>query len=391
MTRLSRLAPSRLILLVLGIFGLSRLWSSAILLALFVFGPSLGLPVPAVRDADASFFDFLSGWDGVFYHRIIRDGYPTSLPLNDAGNVTGNAWAFLPVFPLLVGAFSALTQASLASGSVVIATLAGGAASVALFELVRPRVGARAALWTVVFFAFGPLGFLLQVGYAESLFVFFLFSALVAMSRHRYWPLLAFGLAAAFTRPGVLALALALGIHVLLRLVRRDVFPLREKCAAVVSGGLLAVAGFAWPWIAGLITGRSDAYLQTEMSWWEGYVGREVFLPLTPWFRMFGTYLGLPGLLVPLLAAALFVAWLRRRSLRTMGSDLIAWAGSYALYLFAVFLPQQSIFRLVLLPLAPLFGEPALTGSRRRRAGVLTACLALQPVCATVLWFATYP
>jgi hypothetical protein len=81
---------------------------------------------------------------------------------------------------------------------------------------------------------------------------------------------------------------------------------------------------------------------------------------------------------------------LTRPSVRALGTEIVAYAASYALYLFAVFLPQQSLFRL-LLPLSPLLGAQGLTHSRRARSIVLWVGIALQPVAIVLLWFLGYP
>ena len=79
-----------------------------------------------------------------------------------------------------------------------------------------------------------------------------------------------------------------------------------------------------------------------------------------------------------------------RLFLKALGIEVTAYAASYALYLFAVFLPQQSLFRL-LLPLSPLAGAPGLTRNVRARSIVLAVCVVLQPVALLLLWFLGYP
>ena len=69
---------------------------------------------------------------------------------------------------------------------------------------------------------------------------------------------------------------------------------------------------------------------------------------------------------------------------------MVAFAASYALYLFAVFLPQQSLFRL-LMPLYPLAGAPRADAQPARRMIVLISGIALQPVAIFLLWFLGYP
>src|SRR5690606_41466468 len=68
-------------------------------------------------------------------------------------------------------------------------------------------IGASAAMWAVVFFAWGPLGALFQVGYAEMLFLLLLLIALDLVSRRRFVWLYAVIPVMAFTRPGILAFA----------------------------------------------------------------------------------------------------------------------------------------------------------------------------------------
>ena len=59
---------------------------------------------------------------------------------------------------------------------------------------------------------------------------------------------------------------------------------------------------------------------------------------------------------------------------RRLGVEIRLWTASYLLYLLAVFLPQSSLFRL-LLPLTPLTGALAQPRSTAWRIGVLIACL----------------
>lgn len=373
------------------LFGVSRLWSSGLLAGVFLVGSDLGLTAYFPEALKGSFLDFLTIWDGKYYREIASTGYPTTLPTTDTGMVAGNPWAFLPVYGLLVGLLSSIIGLSYAASAVTVSCVAGGAASYALYRLVQPRIGHRPALWTVAFFAFGPLGFLLQVGYAEGLFAFLAFSTLIALSQQRYWMMLPFSLVAAFTRPGALALALALGIHVVIRLRSDRQFPRSQQIAAVTVGLLIAAAGLAWPVIAGIVTGIPDAYLQTEMAWWSHYIGRVDFLPLTPWFLFFRAELGAVGLAAPVVLVALFVLWIRRRSLRPLGSDVLVYGASYGLYLFAVFLPQQSLIRLLLVPMAPLLGDTALTRGRWRPRIVFACCVVAQPIGVIALWYCFFP
>ncbi|GAB3601043.1 hypothetical protein GCM10027408_31550 [Microbacterium tumbae] len=333
--------------------------------------------------ADAGISDFVLGWDAQWYWLVAVEGYPSDLPLTESGDVAENAWAFMPVFAYaarIVG----FALGSWGAGAMAISLVTGYFACVALHRLLRDRIGASAALWAVVFFAAGPLAALFQVGYAESLFLMMLLFALDAVARHRYavaYPLI---LLMAFTRPGILAFALYIGLHGILRLVRRrtEPLPVRDVVHIVLLGALATATGFAWQVIAGLVTGNPDAYLATELAWRRNWgVDAAGFIPFDGWVQAaqfwFGRW-GLPGwggiaALVVLVAAAA-AALLLLPAVRRLGADVRLWSASYLLYLLAVFFPQSSTFRL-LLPITPLWGAVAVPRSRAYRLAVLAACL----------------
>ncbi|MCT1478499.1 hypothetical protein [Microbacterium sp. p3-SID336] len=333
---------------------------------------------------DAGLIDFILGWDAQWYWQVAVHGYPTELPLTDAGEVAENAWAFMPVFAYAANALGFLLG-SWGAGAFLLAFVAGYLACLALHRLLRDRIGAGAALWSVVFFASGPLAALFQVGYAEALFLLLLFLALDATARRHYaWLYLLIPLMG-FTRPGVLAFALYLGLHGILRWRQRRGDPLaaREVVHIVALGALATATGFAWQAIAGIVTGDPGAYLATELAWRRHWIvgGVDGFVPFEGWvqasqfwFSLWGlpAWWGPVALILLVLAAA--AALLLSPQVRALGADLRLWSASYLLYLLAVFFPQSSIFRL-LVPLSPAWGAVAVPRSRLWRFGVLALCL----------------
>ena len=380
----------------LAIWAASRLLSTLLLGTLFVVATANGWTFASHR-SDPSFATFSGSWDASFYRTIAEHGYPATLPRDADGHVLPNAWAFLPVFPALVHAAMVLTGGSFWTTGLLVATLAGAGTCVVLYRLVLAVGCSYRARWATALFAFAPTGFLLQVAYAESTFLLLLFGALLALVRRRYWLIAPLGVVAAFTKPGVLALAVALAVHLVVRWVEavrtgraRQVFPWRERVVIVVSGFVVAAAGLAWPAIASAVTGRPGAYLDTELSWWVGFVGRRHFAPLTPWFTMAGTWLGPLGIALVVVVLGASAWFLTRPAVRALGSDLLSFTASYGLYLFAVFLPQQSLPRL-LMPMAPLLGSDVFVRTRRRAVTWLTVGVCLQPVAIVLLWFLGYP
>ncbi|QAY61878.1 hypothetical protein ET475_14155 [Microbacterium protaetiae] len=326
----------------------------------------------------------LMGWDAQWYWYIAVHGYPSSLPLDEAGQVTQNQWAFMPVYPYLARLLGG-TGIGWQVAAILISLVSGYLAALVLYLLLRPRIGAIASMWAVVFFANAPLAAMFQVAYAESLFLLMLFAALWLVARRRYAWLYPLVLLMAFTRPGALAFALFLALHGIVRWVRRRDERLRpsEVVHIVLNGLLAAIAGFAWPVIAAAVTGRADAYMATELSWRRGWITGDdgSFAPFRGfwdaaafWFGQWGLgatagYIALGALVVLIAALLLFGPRVRR-----LGTDVRLWSASYLLYLFAVFFPQSSVFRL-LLPLSPLWGAAAVPRSRTWRCGVLAACV----------------
>ena len=373
---------------VLLLYAASRVYSTALLGGAFATATAQGWKLPSSRP-DQDFFNFSASWDGTFYRRIAEQGYPTEIPVDADGFAVPNAWAFMPVFPMLARLLG-LTGLHFDVAAVIIAILCGAGAAVVLHRLVSSVSSATAALCTTALFCFGPLGYLLQVGYAESLYLLLAFASLLALVRRRYVLLTLLAVVAAFVRPGILAVALALAVHFLIRWFSKEPFPLRDRIVIVVGGLLIAAAGLSWTVIATAVTGHENAYLETELAWWVGLVGRQHFVPLTPWFAISWRWLGVLGVLLVLGIIAAYAWVLTRRSTRALGTDLVAYSASYGLYLLAVFLPQQSTFRL-LLPLTPLLGAETLWRTRARRRTILGVGAALQPVAVVVLWLLTYP
>ncbi|MDD7962937.1 hypothetical protein [Microbacterium thalli] len=369
--------PAAVGLIYLG----SRILTTAFLLI------AAELSGPASRfGADATLGSLTMGWDAQWYWLIAYSGYPTELPLDAAGNVAENAWAFMPVYPWLANALGVVVGGYPIAAPLV-SVVAGYSASWALYALLRDRVGRRAAMWGVVFFAAGPMGALFQLGYAEALFLLWLLLALRAVERRAWWWLYLWVPLMAFTRPGVLAFSLLLALYGIWRwLCRgRQALPARDVVHIVVSGLLAAACGFAWPVITGIVTGDAGAYLQTELAWRRSWIGDHGgFVPFDGavraaalWFEVWG----LPAWLGPAALTALVVAialtLLFDRRVRRLGVPLRLWSASYLLYLLAVFFPQSSTFRL-LVPLSPLWGAVAAPRSTAWRVGVAIVGAAAQ-------------
>ncbi|WP_342672106.1 hypothetical protein [Microbacterium enclense] len=324
------------------------------------------------------------GWDAQWYWFAVVAGYPTDLPLTPQGSVAENAWAFLPVYAYLSAGLGTLLG-SWGAGAVVISLAAGFGASVALHALLSDRIGDGAAMWAVAFFACGPLAALFQVGYAESLFLFLLFLALRCVQLRRWGWLYLLVPLMGFTRPGILAFALFLGLYGIHRFFRRrsEPLPVRDVAHLVGVAFVAVVVGFAWQVIAGVVTGDPGAYLATELAWRRNWVGDTSgrFVPVEGWIQAAGFWFSRWGLGVTagyvalvLLVFGTAAVLIFAPQVKRLGVEVRLWSASYFVYLLLVFFPQSSIFRL-LVPISPLWGAFAVPPSRAWRLTVLGAAL----------------
>ena len=379
---------------VLVVFAASRVVTTIVLACFAVVqARETGAPVPEL-------FTLGANWDGQWYWMIALNGYPSELPTNDAGEVTENAWAFMPVYPVLLGVFA---RAGFAFPVVAaLLSLAAGAGAALLFERLLRGAGldAASALFGVVLLVTAPLSVMFQVAYAESLGLALLFLALLLVQRRRFWLLLPVIVVAALTRPTGLAFALFLLLYFVMRIVRRvrdgraHPLPAREIAGIVVAGLTSFVAGLAWPAIAWAVTGSLTAYTDTEFAWRAGYVSHEGFVPFAGWFEGFAFWLRFAGVPeaagMPLAIAAvaettgLFVVFLVSPWGRRLG-ELRLWLVSYLVYLMAVFFPQSSTWRL-LLPLSPALGAFAVPRSRVLRVALVVAGVLGQLVWVYFCW-----
>ena len=349
----------------------------------------------AWTSASPDYFSFANLWDGRWYQIVAGFGYPASLPTSDGVHVSENAWAFLPGYPGLVDVVMFVTRLPWPVAAVLVSFAAGAGAALVFHQLMR-RVGLSpsTSLFAVVLFCVSPVSPLFQVAYAESLSLLLLATALLFQVERRYGWMFPVVLAMAFTRPSGLAFALALGLHVIYRWVRRrdDPFPVRERVLSMGLTVFSGLAGLAWPAIAAVGTGSWTAYTDTELAWRAPYIGFTHLVPFTPWFQgadwWASAMLGIPGwvgiaALVVLLA--LFGILLFSPAVRRLGVDLRFWVVAYSLYLLAVFFPQSSTFRL-LMPLFPLLGVLALPRSRVYRVALVVLFIALQVGWVAICW-----
>jgi hypothetical protein len=165
-------ALQRPVAFLLVVYAASRLLA---LLAMLVSATWFQTPA-GVGHLDPTLGDVLGSWDGVWYERIARHGYPVPLPADpDTGLLTYSAWAFYPGFPMLVRLLM-LTGLPFLAAAVALNVVLGAAAVLLVWRCLhfalhaqpqpaRDRLAlAAAALWCLY-----PATGILLMPYTEAL------------------------------------------------------------------------------------------------------------------------------------------------------------------------------------------------------------------------------
>ena len=217
------------------------------------------------KNAARPMLDVLTSWDGVWYLRLVRLGYPHRVLPNVNYTRYDARAAFFPAYPMLIKAIDKVLPGGADVASVFINLLLGILVVYIGGLLARQLFGVNIGERTMVLMSLFPGSFVLSFAYAEALLLVFAGACLWFLLQ-RQWVLA--GVAAAFgtaTRPNGLALVAACAVAALLAIrERRDWRSL--------SAPLLAPLGFIGfqLWL-GARTGERGVWfrVQTE-AWGEG-------------------------------------------------------------------------------------------------------------------------
>jgi Dolichyl-phosphate-mannose-protein mannosyltransferase len=220
---------------------------------------------PPFRTALTPMLDVLSSWDGIWYLRIVRLGYPRHVQPHVTYNVTDARAAFFPTYPMLVRGVDKVlpggdTVAALATNFVL-----GAIAIFLLGVLARQLYGDQVAAKAMVLGAMFPGSFVLSFAYTEALLLVFAMGCLWCLSKHQWFAagMLA-GLGTA-TRPNGLALVLAC-------LVACVIAIRTERDWGSLAAPVLAPLGFvAFQLWLGQHTGEAGVWFRVQrQAWGEG-------------------------------------------------------------------------------------------------------------------------
>lgn len=234
-----------------------------------------------------------SVWDGALYLQVARDGYPHRVT-HEITNVV-----LLPVYPLVVRAVALVTGRHWVVTGVVVATVAGGSACVAVAALVAARFGPEAGTRAGVLFAFAPGTFFLSAPYADGLGVALSAGCLLALARGRWVLAGAAAACAGATLPFALTLVPAAALVAWRARDRRA-----WTAPALAPVGALAYCGYLWAH-----TGSPFTWFRAERAGWQS--GLDLSAPYR-WFATLGGISVVEGLCAVAAAAGLWAMWRAR-------------------------------------------------------------------------------
>lgn len=231
---------------------------------LFIYALSrlLTLAVSALIPAryDVGLLQLLTQWDGDWFLRVVREGYPSQIP-EVGGHVLPTTIPFFPLFPLTARFVSWLLPISDALAAIVVALAFGAVAVVVVHRLAAFVAGQGAADRGVALFCFFPGSMVLSMAYAEGAMVALSAGCLLALLQRRW---LVAGICAALataTRPTALVLVVACMWQAWIAVRERREW--RSLVApALAPAGILGFFAFLWA-----RTGEPLAYIHAEEAW----------------------------------------------------------------------------------------------------------------------------
>jgi hypothetical protein len=209
--------------------------------------------------------DVLSSWDGIWYLRIVRLGYPRHVQANVTYNVADARAAFFPTYPMLVRWVDKVLPGGDTSAALFTNFVLGAIAIFLLGVIAKHLYGEQVAAKAMVLGALFPGSFVLSFAYSEALLLVFAMGCLWFLMQKQW---LAAGVMAALataTRPNGLAIVLACAVASLIA-IRRD----REWKS--LSAPLLSPVGFiAFQLWLGRHTGEAGVWFRVQQqAWGEG-------------------------------------------------------------------------------------------------------------------------
>lgn len=214
------------------------------------------------RNAVRLIVDVLTSWDGNWYLRIVRDGYPRFVPSGITYEEPEARAAFFPLYPTVVRWIDRVLPGGDVLAALAVNVVLGAAAIYLVGLLAREVYGTRVAERSMVLMAVFPGSFVLSFSYSEALLLTLAAACLLLLLRERWWLAGTLGALGTATRPNGVALVVACAVAAGLAIGRRRDW---SSLAAVVLSPL-GFIGFQW-WL-GRHAGEAGIWFRVQREAW---------------------------------------------------------------------------------------------------------------------------
>lgn len=331
-----------------------------------------GMFIYLSKAADPGYFDLTTNWDGQWYQYIATEGYPGPSASTDSQGVDPLwAWAFPPLYPMLLRGAMTVTGASMPLVSTVLNFVLGAAAVTVLYRLLERSGGRSLAASGVLLISCFMAAPILQMAYSEALGLLLILGVLLAIETSHFGWAVALTVSLGFTRL-VTAPLVAVCLVQFLALRSRPGYRIKNRATiGLVIVATLAVGGiWAWSWAAtNLAPASTAASSRTKASSALSF----------GWFSQGVHYLGWPfGVGVGVFLVALLLLS-RSQWTRDWPRTLRSWLWSYpALLMIATPMTGGILRYLLLCPAFALLpaGSRDIVMPRIRAIAVGLACIA---------------
>src|SRR5687768_8477633 len=142
---------------------------------------------PRPKNAVNLIIRVLTSWDGAWYYRIIRDGYPGFVPEDISYFDNGARAAFFPVYPMLVRVWDAVLPGGDVFAGISLNFMLGAAGVYVTGLLARELFDERVAYRTMLLMSFFPGSFVLLFTYSEAALIVVAAASLLCLVRRQWW------------------------------------------------------------------------------------------------------------------------------------------------------------------------------------------------------------
>ncbi|MFM2077944.1 MAG: hypothetical protein RJA49_1834, partial [Actinomycetota bacterium] len=209
--------------------------------------------------------DVLTSWDGIWYLRIVRNGYPTTVRPHVTYFVPEARAAFFPTYPMLVRWLDHVIPGGDTIAALTTNLVLGAVAIWLIGLLARELYGVRVGERTMVLVALFPGSFVLSFAYTEALLITFGAACMWFLLKRNWWLAGLFAALGTATRPNGVALVAACAVASFVAIRER-----REWMS--LAAPLLAPVGFvAFQLWLGHHTGEAGVWFRVQtQAWGEG-------------------------------------------------------------------------------------------------------------------------